>query len=478
MGVFVLGCLGSLGAGTSAPAPPLLLEHRPSIILILADGLGYGDLGCYGQNRIKTPNLDQLAADGVRFTSFYAGSTVSAPSRFSLLTGRHTGHAWLRGEAGLALRPEDLTVAELLRGAGYRNGLVGEWGLGGEGTSGVPQRKGFDEFVGYLDATHAQDYFSDHLWRYEGRTGRDTNITFLENADGKQGLYLPDLFTTAAQNFVRINKPYRFNRFRPLFLCLAYSAPRANLEAARQTGNGMQVPSDAPYSHEPWPAAEKNKAAMITRLDRDVGLLLAKLKTLAMEENTVIFFTSGTGPHQDGGVNPAFLRSAGPLRGHKHDLYEGGLRVPLIVRWPSRVKPGQVINQPCAFWDFLPTVGDLAQVRAPAKLDGISLLPALLGQGQTNQHEFLYWESHEGGFQQAARWGAWKAVRPGLGKPLELYHLDTDLGEQHDAAADNPKIVAKFEDLLKTARTDSAQFPPPQPAGEKAATKAPVAPTK
>jgi len=475
----VLACLGILGAGRLAAAQAPVLIPRPSIILIVADDLGYGDLGCYGQKQIKTPNLDALAAAGMRFTSFYAGSSVSTPSRGALMTGLHTGHAYVRGDAALSLRAEDVTVAQLLKAAGYHNGLMGEWGLGDNGTAGVPQRKGFDEFVGYLDLTHAHDYYTDHLWRYDGRSGRDTNITFFENADGKKGIYMPDLFTTAAMNFARINRPDRFNRFRSFFLCLATAVPHANNEEGRRTGNGMQVPTDAPYTNELWPQAEKSKAAMITRLDRDVGALLAKLKSLQIESNTVIFFLSATGPHKEGGVNPAFFQSSGPLRGLKRDLYEGGIRVPLIVSWPGRIKPGQVSDQVCAAWDFLPTAMEIAQTETPAKLDGISLVPAFLGRPLTNQHEFLYWESHESGFQQAARSGTWKAVRRQPNQPIELYNLDPDLGEKHDVAADNPKIVAKFEEYFKTARTDSTQFPITVPIQGGTVTNAPeVAPKR
>ena len=456
---WVLACLAGPGTSTLAGEPTPAVANKPNIIFILADDLGYGDIGCYGQKQIQTPNLDKLAAEGMRFTSFYAGSTVCAPSRCALMTGLHTGHAYVRGNAALSLRPEDLTLAEVLKGAGYLNGAVGKWGLGNEGTAGVPQRKGFEEFVGYLDQTHAHDYYTDHLYRYVGRTGQETNITFFENFNGGKGLYIHDLFTTAALNFVRINKPDRFNRFRPVFLYLAYTIPHANNEEGRRTGNGMQVPSDVPYGKEPWPQVEKNKAAMITRLDRDVGALIAKLKELKMDDNTVVFFTSDNGPHKEGGVDPAFFHSAGPLRGIKRDLYEGGIRVPLIVRWPSRIKPGQVTDQVGAFWDILPTLAEIAQAKTPAKTDGISLLPTLLGQPQNSQHEFLYWEFHEGGFKQAARTGPWKAIRLQPGQPLELYNLATDLGEQHNVADQNPQVVAKFEAYFKTARTDSEQFP-------------------
>lgn len=443
---------------TLPPAP-----RRPNIIFILADDLGYGDLGCYGQTRIKTPNLDKLASEGIRFTSFYAGSTVCAPSRCALMTGLHTGHAWIRGNAAMALRAQDITVAEVLKSAGYRTGLIGKWGLGDEKTTGAPQAKGFEEFVGYLDQTHAHDYYTDHLWRYDppapGKAAFDGEVIFPENQSGKRGLYIPDVFTSSALNFVRIHKPDQFNHYTPFFLYLAYTIPHANNEEANRTGNGMQVPNDAPYSSEPWPQTEKNKAAMIARMDTDIGKLMAKLEELKIQSNTIVFFTSDNGPHKEGGVDPKFFASSGPLRGIKRDLYEGGIRMPLIIRWPQRIKAGQTSDLVWAFWDFLPTAAGIAHARPPQGIDGISMLPALLGQTQTNQHDFLYWEFHERGFQQAARMGDWKALRPQAGAPLELYNLKTDLTEKHNLAPEHPDVVAKFENYLKTARTESDHWP-------------------
>lgn len=466
---FLLG-LG-LGAITSLAIAQPANFRKPNIIFILADDLGYGDLGCYGQTKIKTPSLDRMAAEGIRFTNFYAGSTVCAPSRCTLMTGLHTGHAYIRGNSTLALRPEDLTVAELLKQGGYHTALIGKWGLGNENTTGLPQRKGFDEFVGYLDQVHAHDYYTDHLWRYAPREGFDGPEPLAENRDGQKKVYTHDLFTTAALNFVRLNKPEQANHYRPFFLYLAYTIPHANDEEGQRTGNGMQVPTDAPYSSESWPQAEKNKAAMITRMDRDIGKLMDKLKDLKIDNETILIFSSDNGPHKEGGVDPKFFQSSGPLRGIKRDLYEGGIRVPLIVRWPSQIKAGQVSGLISAFWDFLPTAAEIAQVRVREKIDGISMLPTFLGQSQTNQHDFLYWEFHERGFQQAARMGDWKAVRPQAGKPLELYDLKTDLGENHDVADKNPDIVEKMEAYLKIARSESDKWPIKKPAEKKAKTK-------
>jgi arylsulfatase A-like enzyme len=466
----VLGAAWAQPSGAPVPAP-----RHPNIIFILADDLGYGDLGCYGQTRIKTPNLDNLAQEGMRFTNFYAGSTVCAPSRCALMTGLHNGHSRVRGNGRVPLQPDDATVAEALHLGGYHTGLIGKWGLGNENTTGVPQKQGFDEFLGYLDQEHAHDYYTDHLWRYDPPTavtpGFDGLESLPENSGGKKGLYTHDLFAKAALNFVRLHKPDPLTHNTPFFLYLAYTIPHANNEEGAHTGNGMQVPSDAPYSSEPWPQVEKNKAAMITRLDGDVGNLMAALKKYKIDDSTIVFFSSDNGPHQEGGVDPKFFQSAGPFRGIKRDLYEGGIRMPLIVRWPNHIAPGQVSGLISAFWDFLPTAAELAHVKPPPDLDGISMLPTLLGQTQTNRHDFLYWEFHERGFQQAVRMGDWKAIRPQAGEPLELYDLKTDLGEKTNVVAQHPDVVAKIEAYLKTARTEDPQWPikpaPKKPAHNK-----------
>ena len=461
-----------LQAQPAAARPPA--PRRPNIIFILADDLGYGDLHCYGQTRIKTPNLDRMADEGIRFTSFYAGSTVCAPSRAALMLGKHTGHLNVRGNGkGLGLQADEITVARMLKDAGYHTGLIGKWGLGNDGSPGVPNQQGFDEFVGYLDQTEAHNYYPDQLWRYPVPGGSLGPIPLIKNTGGAQGEYTHDLFTAAALNFIRINKPDQFNKYRPFFLYLAYTIPHANNEAGRATGNGMQVPSDAPYSGEAWSQVEKNKAAMITRLDADVGRLLDKLKELKQEENTIVFFTSDNGPHKEGGVDPKFFNSSGPWRGTKRDLYEGGVRVPMIVRWPGKIKPGQLNDFVWANWDFLPTAADIALATVPKDIDGFSVLPLLLGQTQTNRHDFLYWEFHERGFQQAARMDGWKAVRPQAGEKLELYDLKTDPAEKQDVAEKNPEIVAKFEKFLKTARSESDRWPMKKPAEKGAGDKKP-----
>jgi len=472
---FLVAALASpLFAATASTHSPPPEARRPSIIFILTDDLGYGDLGCYGQTNFTTPNIDKLASEGIRFTSCYAGSTVCTPSRAALMLGQHTGHLNLRGNVrGGTLLPDEVTVAEVLKGAGYRTCLIGKWGLGDEGLPGVPQKKGFQEFAGYLNNVHAHDYYPEFLWRYdppsEVKEGFDGKFSFPENAGGKKGRYIPDLLTDAALNFVRYSKPDRFNHYRPFFLYLSYTIPHANNELARQTGNGMEVPTDAPYSDKPWPQPEKNKAAMIHRLDSYIGRLMTKLKELKIDENTIIFFSGDNGPHKEGGVDPKFLQSSGPFRGHKRDLTEGGIRVPMIVRWPAKIKPGQVSDFPWAFWDFLPTAAEIAQAKPPEGLDGISVLPTLLGEPQKKRHEYLYWEFHEKGFKQAMRLGDWKAIRMQPGAKLQLYNLKTDPGEQRDVADQHPDVVKKIEELLKTARTDSPRWPIKGPAQRTAA---------
>jgi len=427
------------------------LHSKPNIIFILADDLGYGELGCYGQKRIKTPNLDRLAAEGMRFTQCYAGSTVCAPSRAVLMTGRHTGHVSVRGNALVPLSTNETTVAELLKAAGYQTGLIGKWGLGETNTPSTPDQRGFDEWLGFLNQHHAHDYYPTYLSRSSvlGEQGL-TNALILQNQNGAKGRYVHDFFTHAATNFIR------FSKYKPFFLYLAYTIPHANNELKEL---GMQVPSDAPYSAEDWPQPEKNKAAMITRMDRDIGAILAQLKALRLDSNTVVFFSSDNGPHKEGGATAQFFQSSGPLRGIKRDMYEGGIRVPMIARWPGKIPAGVTSDQVWAFWDFLPTAAGLAGVKPPRGIDGISMLPALLGKKQTNQHEFLYWEFHEKGSKQAVRTGDWKAVRLAPGAPLELYNLRTDLGETNNMAASQPRIVAKVEAYLKSARTESEHWP-------------------
>ncbi len=440
------------------PAPRL-----PSIIFILADDLGYGDIGCYGQTMIKTPNIDKLAEEGMRFTDFYAGDTVCAPSRCSLMTGLHSGHARIRGNGTVPLMLDDFTVAEMLTNANYHTCAVGKWGLGEAGSSGVPGKQGFEEWFGYLNQVAAHDYYPLTLNRYNGlrpaSDGQEHDVSIRENVSGQKGKYSNDWFAEAAIHYLGYVKPEENNHYRPFFLYLPFTIPHANNELGWKTGNGMEVPNDRPYSDENWPQVEKNKAAMITRLDKYVGTIIGELEKSGMDKNTLVIFSSDNGGHKEGGVDPKFFHSNGPLRGIKRDLYEGGIRVPFIVWWPGRVKAGSTSDLPCAFWDFMPTAAELARTPAPKDIDGISILPTLLGQEQTKRHEFLYWEFHENGFNQAVRMGDWKAVRFGVDGPLELYNLKSDIGEKNNVADKNPEIVAKIEAYLKTARTADTNWP-------------------
>jgi arylsulfatase A-like enzyme len=446
-----------------AYAPRSAAAEKPNIVFILADDLGYGDLGCYGQKKIKTPNLDQLAKDGMRFTQAYAGSTACAPSRCALMTGLHTGHCRTRGNGGgggprlnVPLGPDDVCVAELLKKAGYATALVGKWGLGEEASTGVPTKKGFDHFFGYLNQHHAHNYYTEFLWRGEKKVEVANPQSKVENVAEKFNVYAPDLLLADALQFMTDNKS------KPFFLYFATIAPHANNEKTRATGEGSEVPTDAPYSDEKWPQAEKNKAASITRLDADVGKLLAKIKELGLEKDTIVIFSSDNGPHQEGGNKVEFFASAGPHRGFKRSLTDGGIRVPAIVRWPGTTKPGGS-DHVWAFWDFLPTACDLAGVDVPKGLDGVSIVPTITGKGEQKRHEFLYWEFHEGGTAQAVRNGNWKAIRPAPSRPLELYDIATDPAEKQNVATDNAAVLAKIEAYLKTARTESKEFPVREP---------------
>jgi len=422
-------------------------SEKPNVIFIMADDLGYGDLGCYGQKVIQTPRIDRLSAEGTRFTQFYAGSTVCAPSRCVLMTGLHTGHATIRGNKMVPLRPEDVTVAEIFKQAGYATGIVGKWGCGEAYTTGIPNRQGFDFWYGYLNQWRAHNYYPDYLWRNE-----QPEVLLGNNILNRPQQYSHDLFTAEALQFIEQNKS------RPFFLYLAYTIPHANNELTRcNNGNGMEVPDYGPYKSKDWAKPQKGHAAMISRLDGDIGRIVKKLKGADIDNNTLIFFTSDNGPHHEGGADPAFFDSNGPLRGIKRDLYEGGIRVPMIARWPGKVKAGVSSDQIWAMWDFLPTMADLVGIEAPAGLDGISMLPALKGKSQRD-HEFLYWEFHERGFSQAVRMGDWKAVHKDRG-PLELYNLKEDIGEERNVAGNRPAVVAKIEACLAKARTDSKHWP-------------------
>ncbi len=435
----------SLSIRVSAAAP---VPGSPNIIFIMADDLGYGDLGCYGQELIQTPHIDKLAKEGLRFTQCYAGSTVCAPSRSVLMTGQHTGHTTVRGNFGkggvkglgggsgrVPLNKKDITVAEVLKQVGYVTGMTGKWGLGEPGTTGEPNSQGFDEWFGYLNQRRAHTYYPTFIWRNRERVP-------LEGNSGKEKTqYTHDMFTEFALEFVR-----KYHA-KPFFLYMPYCIPHSKYE----------IPSTEPYSDRPWKREEKVHAAMVTRMDRDIGSLMALLKELKIDQNTIVFFCSDNGAARrwEGRFD-----SSGKLRGHKRDMYEGGIRTPMIARWPGRIKAGSESDLVWYFADVLPTLAQLAGATAPTGIDGVSVAPALLGNQEDLAERFLYWEFFEGGFKQAVRWGDWKSVvkKPGQGK-MELFDLSEDMGETQDVAADHPDIVARINDYLKIARTESEAFP-------------------
>ena len=433
--------LAGCGSGLIGSGKP---TKRPNIIFIMADDLGYGDLGCYGQKEIRTPNIDRLAEQGTRFMQCYTGSTVCAPSRSVLMTGQHTGHTRVRGNKGIVggvgsqrrvpLKAEDVTVAEVLKQAGYATGITGKWGLGEPETDGVPSRQGFDEWLGYLNQDNAADYYPPFLWHNEEKR------MLAGNADGGREQYSHDQFTEFALDFIRRHKA------GPFFLYVPYTIPHAKYE----------IPSTEPYTDKSWPDDAKVHAAMITRMDADVGRIAEMIKDMAIEKNTLVFFCS-----DNGAANrwEGIFDSSGPLRGHKRDLYEGGIRTPMIVRWPGKVPAGKTSEAPWYYADVLPTFAELAGAKPPANIDGISVMPALLGRGQRTDDRFLYWEFPAGKLQQAVRWRNYKAVRLAPGQPLELYDLADDIAEESNIAAENPEVIAKIEDYLKTAHTDSPNWP-------------------
>jgi arylsulfatase A len=453
----LVACVGLLVAASHAAVqtPPA----HPNIILIQADDLGYGDLSAYGQANFRTPSLDALAAGGIRFTQYYAGSTVCAPSRTALMTGLHTGHAWIRGNGEFPLRAEDVTVAMALRDAGYRTAVVGKWGLGKPGTGGDPNKKGFDYAFGFLDHRHAHRQFTDHLYR-----NGEMYHTDLEHD------YVNDLFTREALGFIDARDT------KPFFLYLNYTVPHAELRVPEDSLAPMRGrfpetpfvnkaadakptgPDDISLGYRSQETPKAAFAAMIVRMDRDIGTIAARLRALGIDRNTLLMFVSDNGPHQEGGGAPEFFKSSGGLRGIKRDLYEGGIRVPFIASWPGTIPAGRVSNHPWAHWDMFATLAELAGATTPAGLDGLSMTRALRGQAQPT-HDGFYWEFHERGFQQAARLDRWKGVRLSKDAPLELYDLQSDPRETTNVAAAHPDVVKRLDEYLKSARTESSLFP-------------------
>jgi len=419
--------------GAPVLAAPAENSAKPNIIYILADDLGYGHLGCFGQKEIKTPNIDRMATEGMKFTDHYAGSALCAPSRCVLITGLHTGHCYVRGnrplpvEGNVPIPADSQTIPKLLKRAGYATAAMGKWGLGYPGSEGDPIKQGFDHFFGYNCQRQAHSYYPEHLWR------NDKKVMLEGNFDGKQQQYSHDLLTAEALEWIKKNHK------KPFLLYLPYTIPHAK----------FQVPDLGIYADEPWNDVKKAIAAMITRMDGDVGRILGLVKALGIEKNTLVIFASDNG--SAGGALTNEFKGSGPLRGSKNSMYEGGLRTPFIARWPGKIEKGSVSDHISGFQDMMPTFAELAGVSIPKHTDGISMVPTLLGKGAQKKHEYLYWEL---GGRYALRMGKWKAVIDKKNN-FELFDLSKDIGEQDDIAAQHTGLVKKVRAIMKASHTET-----------------------
>lgn len=440
---------------------------RPNVVLIMVDDLGYGDLGCYGSQRILTPRIDAMAAAGMRFTQFYSGTSVCAPSRAALLTGLHTGHTAVRGnrevkpEGQYPLPDSSVTMAEVFRQAGYATGGFGKWGLGFPSSSGDPIRQGFTRFFGYNCQREAHHPFPAHLWS-------DTQRVPLPNTYDRQTVYAPDLIHRKALEFLDANAR------SPFLLYLAYTPPHAALQVPAGDSayaayrelfreSPVAIPEWKGVGYQPNPYPKAAYAAMVSRIDRYVGELLDRLRQLGIDDRTLVLFTSDNGPHREGGHDPDFFAAGGGLRGIKRSLYEGGIRAPLVACWPGVIRPGAVSDHVSAAWDLLPTFASLLRVGLPSSTDGISILPLLTGRGRQRGHRFLYWEFHEEEGRQAVRMGGWKGIRQRVTKdpdgPVELYDLFTDPAESRDVAAAHPEVVRRIRVIMEQQHREHSDFP-------------------
>jgi arylsulfatase A-like enzyme len=448
---------------------PLLTSaaERPNLIWIMADDLGYGELGCYGQTVIQTPHLDQLANGGLRFTHAYAGATVCAPSRSVLMTGQHHGHTRVRGNAGSGnpaaqmLREADVTVSKVLKEAGYATALIGKWGLGMPGDEGVPNRQGFDFFFGFLSQHHAHNHFPDYMWRDEGKIALPNYVTAVgENGGGyseDKVLFADDLLTDEALKYVALHQD------KPFFLYWSPVIPHANNERTKALGDGTDAPDYGPYATLDWPDQDKGQAALVTRLDSYIGRMMEQLQLLGMLEDTLVIFTSDNGPHDESNHDLSRFNPSGPYTGIKRSLTDGGIRVPLLASWEGRIAPGTTTDHVAYFGDWMATAAELAGAALPPDRDSLSFVPTLLGKSDEQaRHEFLYWEFHERGFTQAALYqGRWKGIRRGaVDAPVVLYDLDSDVAEQTDVAATNPDIARTIGEYLQTARSPNPDWEP------------------
>ncbi len=462
-------------------------RRPPNVIFIMADDLGYGEVGCYGQTKIRTPSIDRIAAEGVRFTQHYSGSPVCAPSRCVLLTGLHTGHAYVRdndemNERGDVWHDPDLegqrplledtyTLGTLFQSAGYATGAIGKWGLGGPESSGHPNRQGFDHWYGYLCQRVAHNYYPTHLWRNGEKDILEGNDYFYphqrlpEDADPLDpeaytpftgALYSMDAMAEEARSFIRSHAE------EPFFLYLPFPVPHAALQVPDDSLEEYEDAfGDTPYTgdrgYTPHPKPRAAYAAMVTRMDGEIGGILDLLEELGLTEDTLVLFTSDNGPTFNGGTDSDFFDSTSGLRGLKTQLYEGGIRVPFVARWPLRIPAGTVCDLPSGFWDFLPTFAELLDVSLPVPTDGLSLLPALgASGGPQREHEYLYWEFQG---RQAVRMEDWKAYRVADSGAFELYDLATDPGETIDVTGEHPEVVARITEIMAGARTESELFP-------------------
>jgi arylsulfatase A len=472
----VLCLLGACAPLGGRRAPSAQGGRPPNIVFIIADDLGYGDVGSYGQQKIRTPRLDEMARGGTRFTQFYAGSPVCAPSRSVLMTGQHSGHTPIRGNKEMnpigqePLPGPAVTLAELLRDAGYATGAFGKWGLGGPGSEGAPTRQGFDEFFGELDQRRAHFYYPEFLFRGDDRVPLPNRVRPEPNTVGagwglERNVYSHDVIADEALAFITRH------RAEPFFLYVPFTIPHAELQAPEDafapyldaSGRSIFPETAFPGAHYgPQPMPHAAYAAMVSRMDRDVGRILDRLRELGLDRNTIVFFTSDNGPSIEGGSDPDFFDSNGPLRGFKRDVYEGGIRAPMIAWGPGRVPEGRTSDHVWAMWDVLPTLTSLAGARARAGIDGLDMSDALRGAAAPT-HPFLYWEFHEQGGKQAVRQGSWKGVRldatANRDGPLELYDLATDLGEQRNVAAAHPEIVRELARIMAREHTPSSVFP-------------------
>lgn len=476
MNMKIFNTLLPVAAGLTLLTAPVAAQQKktpsPNIVFILADDLGYGDLSAYGQRKFNTPHIDQLAKQGMRFTQFYAGTSVCAPSRASLVTGLHTGHTFIRGNK--EIQPEGqqpiadtvITLMEVLKKAGYTSGLFGKWGLGPVGSEGDPMKQGTDRFYGYNCQRESHRFFPTHLW------DNDTKVVLEQNGRLEHmNTYAPDLIQQQALRFLDDNKN------KPFFLYLTYTLPHAELQVPDDSlfrhfkgkfeekpykGNDYGPNATVPgYASQQYPHA--TFATMVTRLDNYVGEVMARLKELGLDKNTLVIFTSDNGPHKEGGADPAFFNSSGGFRGVKRDLYEGGIREPFIARWPGNIKAGSTNSFQGAFWDIMPTLAQLTNAPAVPYTDGVSLLPTLTGKKGQQPHNYLYWEFHEDGGRQAVRQGNWKAVRLHAAQhpdgALELYDLSTDPGETKNIAVAHPDITRKLAAYMREAHVETALYP-------------------